>query len=247
MWEDLIRDGYTLDFSEDFSLPVFAWELDLEVRGESALTASQRAILRLVGAGLGTTQQLSLALGFGNDTRLVAGAATDLLSVAALAIADGRLVVTAAGTSMLSTTSMVKREHARQAVYFRPVDRQWSWRKPDRMANDVQWTVDWSRRVKTPTDVKDEIADLVAKDGVPELGDRSIGGVLGPVELVCLQQLQNSVAHERVTIERWAAPNGASEVFFGRRDGEIDPRLTAAIAGAKLNRKRRRLIVAAAS
>ena len=78
---------------------------------------------------------------------------------------------------------------------------------------------------------------------MPELADRAIGDVARPLELVSLQDMRATLAHECVAIERWCAPAEGPAKFLGFRDGEVDLRLTAAIAGAQVERKRRRLIV----
>ena len=243
MRDELISDGYTLDFHHEFALPVFVWELELHVRGVVELSASERAVLRLAGAGLGTTELLASALGFGTDVRLVADAATRMLGRGGLAIAEGRLVLTSIGSAMLATASLVRRDQVRQAVYFRPVEGQWSWRRPDRMPTGIDWTVDWRRLVVTPNDAKDRIADLVGRKGVPTLADRAVCGVAKPVELVTLHEGSASTAHEQIAVERWTAPDGGDPRFLGFRDGECDARLTEILASAQVDRKRKRLRV----
>ncbi len=117
MRDQLISDGYSLDFQHEFAFPVFCWELELDVSLPTALSASERAVLRLAGAGLGTTAEFAHALGFGPDVRLVADAATRLLERSALGIVDGRLAALESGRQMLAADLMLRRERVRDVDY----------------------------------------------------------------------------------------------------------------------------------
>ncbi len=243
MRDQLISDGYSLDFQHEFAFPVFCWELELDVSLPTALSASERAVLRLAGAGLGTTAEFAHALGFGPDVRLVADAATRLLERSALGIVDGRLAALESGRQMLAADLMLRRERVRQNVYWWPIDAYWAWRRPDRLPKDVGWTVDWRRPVAPPAQVKDAITDLVSKKGVPALDERSVGGSSPARTLHGVVQQAATVTHDLVLIERWIPAAGDEARYLGYRDGQCDPRLSGLLVGAQLAKKRRRLVL----
>lgn len=246
MRDQLIRDGLTqVGPTISFAFPVFSWTLDLEVQHEVALTASERTVLILAGEGLGTTRELARAMGFGEDQRLVASAASELLEAGGLAIEEGRLVTTRTGQGMLATARLARRKRINETAYYHPLDRRWSWNKPERPPNDVKFTIELASEVAPPRDRRDEIRDLLRRCGSPELAARSAKGESPTLELLDLQEVSNSVAYERVEIERWRMPDGTRPTFLGFRDGELDHRLTQMVEGANFQKRRRRLIVRA--
>lgn len=245
MRDQLMRDGFVHGGTISFAFPIFAWNIDLEVQHEVGLTASERTVLRLAGEGLGTTGALARAMGFGNDERLVASTATRLLETGGLAIEDGRLGLKPAGQAMLASARLARRERVTETAYYHPLDRRWSWNKPQRPPNEVEWTIELATPAP-PAERRDEIRDLVRMHGVPELSARSTKGQNLPMELIGLQELTRSITYERVEIEHWRSADGSRPAYLGVRDGELDELLTRMIEGSSFQRKRRRLVVRAA-
>lgn len=241
MRQTLIRDGYVLMDSDEYAFPVPAWQIELEVSGKVGLSASEQAVLRLAGAGLGTTEELARAMGFGADVRLVASTATRLLEVSGLAIVEGRLATTPLGKQMLSTAGLVRRQVAVETVYFHPLDREWTWNGPARPPRSVVWTIDLAAAAAGPGARSDMVGDLVRASGAPHIAEQSVGGVAVPLELLSLREISGRVAYEAVTIETWQVPKEGAVMLLGIRDGAEDERLTRALDGAERVMKRRRL------
>ncbi|MBI5515642.1 MAG: hypothetical protein HY909_17810 [Deltaproteobacteria bacterium] len=241
MNDRFLRDGSTFQRRWSVAFPIAAWRLDLEVQYPVALSASERTVLRLVHHGLGTVAELSQAMGFGADLRLVADTATRMLEVAGLSIVDGHLSTTPHGLAMVATERLARRERTTATVYYSALDRCWFWRRPERPDHEAELTIELGARPRPPRECPDAIRDLVQSEGVPELTERATANSAPRPELLALLELQFSTEFELYEVEQWAPPTEGKSLFLGRRDGEVDQRFTKLLEGAALEKKRRRL------
>ena len=244
MTDQMNRDGYTFVGRWPVAFPVLAWTIDLEVQFRSNLSAPERTILRLAGEGLGTTRALAEAMGLGADQRLVATTATRLLEVGALEIVGAILCVTPLGQGMLASSRITRRENVTTTVYYRPLERRWSWKRPERPSNEVDLTIELPEAPAPPRERPDEVRDLLRSHGVPELELIVTNETSPDIDLLALQELKSSTAWESVELDLWRTPGSGKPVFHGRRDGELDERLTRRLVGAQFLRKRRRIVLA---
>jgi hypothetical protein len=226
------------------AFPVPGWRLDLELRVEVPLTAAQRTVLILASEGLGSVEAMARSMGLGEDPRLVASTALSLAELGCLAIADGRLVTTEGGEAMLSAERIVRRERVVEEVFYHPLDRQWTWKRPARTwESDLERTIELPESVASPRKRRDEVRDLLRSEGSPALRKRSANGQSPPVELVDLQELEPVASFEEVQVECWRRPDDSGERFVAYREDAYDPQLSRFLNGATWNEKRKRLLV----